>query len=88
MEEAEQLIEEKRKADAEKIIKTFDEEPELQVLNGRFGPYICYKKSNYKLAKGIKPAELTLEECMQIINKQDEEGKPAAKTRRKTTKKQ
>lgn len=87
LEEAQQLIEEKRKADAEKIIKTFNEEPELQVLNGRFGPYICYKKSNYKLAKNIKPAELTLEECMQIINKQDEEGKPAAKTRRRTTKK-
>ena len=87
LEEAQQLIEEKRKADAEKVIKTFDEEPELQVLNGRFGPYICYKKSNYKLAKNIKPAELTLEECMQIINKQDEEGKPAAKSRRRTTKK-
>ena len=87
IEEAQQLIEEKRKADAEKVIKTFDEEPELQVLNGRFGPYICYKKSNYKLAKNIKPAELTLEECMQIINKQDEEGKPAAKSRRRTTKK-
>ena len=87
LEEAQQLIEEKRKADAEKVIKTFDDEPELQVLNGRFGPYICYKKSNYKLAKNIKPAELTLEECMQIINKQDEEGKPAAKTRRRTTKK-
>ena len=87
LEEAQQLIEEKRKADAEKVIKTFDEEPGLQVLNGRFGPYICYKKSNYKLAKNIKPAELTLEECMQIINKQDEEGKPAAKSRRRTTKK-
>ncbi|MBR5892319.1 MAG: type I DNA topoisomerase [Bacteroidaceae bacterium] len=87
IEEAQQLIEEKRKADAEKVIKTFDEEPELQVLNGRFGPYICYNKSNYKLAKNIKPAELTLEECMQIINKQDEEGKPAAKSRRRTTKK-
>lgn len=87
MEEAQQLIEEKRKADAEKVIKTFEQEPELQVLNGRYGPYICYKKSNYKLPKSIKPAEITLEECIQIIEKQDKEGKPATKTSRRTAKK-
>ena len=86
-EEAQLLIEEKRKADAEKIIKTYDEEPELQVLNGRFGPYICYKKSNYKLPKGIIPAQLTLDECMQIIQKTDESGKPATKGRKQYTKK-
>ena len=87
LEEAQILIEEKRKADAEKIIKTFDEEPELQVLNGRFGPYICYKKSNYKLPKGIVPAELSLAECMEIVQKQDEGGKPTTKSRKRYTKK-
>ena len=87
LEEAQQLIEEKRKADAEKIIKSFDEEPELQVLNGRFGPYICYKKSNYKLPKGTVPAELSLAECMEIVKKQDEGGKPATKGRKRYTKK-
>ena len=66
---------------AEKIIKTFDEEPELQVLNGRFGPYIAYKGSNYKLPKSVTPAELTLEECMEIVNKQQEGGKAPAKRR-------
>ncbi len=87
LDEAGSLIAEKRKADAEKIIKSFDQEPELQVLNGRFGPYICYKKSNYKLPKGVVPANLTLEECMEIINKTDESGKPAAKSRKRYTKK-
>ena len=87
LEEAVEIILEKRKADAEKVIKKFDEEPELQVLNGRFGPYIAYKKSNYKLPKNITPAELSLEECLEIIRKQDEGEKPAAKTRKKYTKK-
>lgn len=88
IEEAEVLIKEKRKADSEKIIKTFDEEPTLQVLNGRFGPYICHEKKNYKLPKNVTPSELTLAECMEIIKKQEESGKPASKGRRNTTKKQ
>ncbi len=87
-EEAEALIEEKRKADAEKIIKSFDNEPDLQVLNGRFGPYICYKKSNYKIPKSLKPADLSLEECMHIIERQASEASAAGKGRRRTTKKQ
>ena len=87
LDEAGSLIADKRKADAEKIIKSFDQEPELQVLNGRFGPYICYKKSNYKLPKGVVPANLTLEECMEIINKSDESGKSAAKSHKRYTKK-
>ncbi len=81
LEEAAQLIEEKKKAEAERIIKNFDEEPELQVLNGRFGPYIAYKGSNYKLPKSVTPAELTLEECLEIVKKQGEGGKSAAKKR-------
>ena len=63
------------------IIKTFDEEPELQVLNGRFGPYIAYKGSNYKLPKSVTPAELTIEECLEIVKKQGESGKSTAKKR-------
>ena len=81
LEEAAQLIEEKKKAEAERIIKTFDEEPELQVLNGRFGPYIAYKGSNYKLPKSVTPAELTIEECLEIVKKQGESGKSTAKKR-------
>ena len=87
LEEATGLILEKRKAEAERIIKTFDNEPALQVLNGRFGPYIAYDGSNYKLPKGVTPADLSLEECMEIVNKQKEGGKAAPKARRYTKKK-
>ena len=81
LEEATELIEAKKKSEAERIIKTFEEESELQVLNGRFGPYIAYKGSNYKLPKSVTPAELTLQECMEIVNKQQEGGKAPAKRR-------
>ena len=65
-EEAIDIIERKRKADAEKLIKSFDENPEVQVLNGRFGPYIVVGKKNVKIPKGKEPAELTLEECLTL----------------------
>lgn len=87
LEEATNLILEKRKAEAERVIKRFDDEPELQVLNGRFGPYIAYNGSNYKLPKSVTPAELSLEECLDIVKKQQEGGKPATKARRYTKKK-
>ncbi|RNI25012.1 type I DNA topoisomerase [Rufibacter latericius] len=64
--EAIALIEAKRKADAEKMIKTFPENPEVTVLNGRFGPYICVGKKNVKIPKGQEPAELTLEQCLEL----------------------
>ncbi len=66
MEEAIELIQAKRKADAEKLIKSFEENPEVTVLNGRFGPYICVGKKNVKIPKGKEPAELTLEECLEL----------------------
>src|SRR5690554_4669660 len=78
LEEAIELIEEKEKKDREKIIQIFDAEPDLQVLNGRYGPYIAYKKSNYKIPKKMDPSALTLEECMQIIEESDKD-KPAKK---------
>lgn len=75
LDEAIELIEAKKKQEAEKFIKTFEEEPELEVLNGRFGPYIAFKGSNYKIPKGTDPKALTLEECKTII-----ENQPAKKT--------
>ena len=78
-EEAVELIETKRKLEAEKVIKTFEEDAELQVLNGRFGPYIAYKGANYKLSKNVVPSELTQQECYAIIKKQAESGKAPAK---------
>ena len=67
LEEAIGLIEAKEKKDREKIIKTFDEEPGLQVLNGRYGPFITFNKSNYKIPKKMIPEELTLDDCRRII---------------------
>ncbi|MDR3706294.1 MAG: type I DNA topoisomerase [Paludibacteraceae bacterium] len=74
-----QLIEKKREEDKNKMIKTFTEEPDLQILNGRFGPYIVYKKSNYKIPKKQDPAALTLEECIKLIEEEDKSEKPKKK---------
>ncbi len=83
--EAEALIAAKREADNKKTVKVFEEEPDLQILNGRYGVYISYKKSNYKIPKSVAdPAALTLEECHKIIESQPE---PAKKTARRTTRK-
>ncbi|MCD7899512.1 MAG: type I DNA topoisomerase [Bacteroides sp.] len=87
LEEAIKLIEIKRKAEAEKIIKTFEEEPELQILNGRYGPYIAYKGSNYKIPKSVIPQDLNLETCMEIIKLQEEKGASAPKKGRFAKKK-
>ncbi|MCH5311772.1 MAG: type I DNA topoisomerase [Prevotella sp.] len=67
-----ELIEEKRKAEAKKHLKAFEEDPLLEVLNGRYGPYICYDGKNYKLPKAMheKARELTFEECMKIVEAQ------------------
>ena len=77
------LIKQKKELDEQRHVKTFPEEPELEILNGRYGPYISYKKKNYHLPKGAaqKPQELSLEQCLEIISKQDTEA-PKAKGRR------
>ena len=84
LEEAIGLIEAKEKKDREKIIRTYEEEPGLQVLNGRYGPYITFNKSNYKIPKKLKPEELTLEDCRAIIA-EDDKGKEGKAAKRKTT---
>ncbi len=76
-----EIIEEKRKKDREKIIKTFEENKEVQVLNGRWGPYISIGKKNYKIPKGTEPKSLTLEDCLKIAAEGDK--KPAKSRRRK-----
>ncbi len=61
-----ELIQAKRESDANKTIKLFDTNPDVQILNGRFGPYIKAGKKNVKIPKGKEPAELTLEECLTL----------------------
>ena len=82
-EEAIALIEGKRVKDEQRFIKKFEEEPEMELLKGRFGPYISYQKANYRIPKMVTdPTILTLEDCKKIIAEAGE--KPAAK---KTTRK-
>ncbi len=69
VERAIEIIQEKRTVDLNRNIKQFDEEPDLLILNGRYGPYISYKKKNYRIPKSRKPEELTLEDCREIIEK-------------------
>lgn len=84
LEDAIPLIIDKRQKEEKKVISTFDEDPDLQVLNGRYGPYISYKKANYKIAKATDPTTLTFTKCMEIISKQDsKQEKKATKSKKK-----
>ena len=66
-----ELINEKRMQEQKSHLRTFGEDDKLEVKSGRFGPYLAYKGTNYRLPKAMhaKAAELTYEECMDIINK-------------------
>jgi DNA topoisomerase-1 len=90
-----EIIENKRTEEKNRIILTLGENSEIQVLNGRFGPYFTCDKINYKIPKGTDPATLTLEKCQELIAAQPDAGakkKPfgkkatGAKTPAKTTK--
>ncbi len=88
LDEAVQLIVAKRDAETKKVVKTFAEDADLQILNGRYGIYIAYKKSNYKIPKTVKePANLTFEECKEIIEAQDAAPKKTTTRRRVTARK-
>ena len=76
LEEAIDIIHQKREQESQRLIKSFTEEPDLEILNGRYGAYIAYKKKNYKIPKGSEPASLSLEACLQIIKE-----RPATKKR-------
>jgi DNA topoisomerase-1 len=71
LDEAIHLIQEKRLAEKQKHLKIFLEDDNLEVMNGRYGPYLCYNGKNYRLPKNMheRAAELKYEECMEIINK-------------------
>jgi DNA topoisomerase-1 len=71
------LIGEKREKDKNKVIAVF-KDPELSVLNGRWGPYISYKKENYKIPRGADPKTLTYDDCLKIIREA-----PAKKKKKK-----
>ena len=84
-EQAIQLIQEKHASEEKSLLKSFAEDAELQIRDGRFGPYMKYKGENYKLPKGIDPQSLSYEDCMKIIS--EAPTKPARKSsaRKETT---
>ena len=78
LEEAIELINEKKQTEEKKHLKQFEEEPELEVLNGRFGPYLHYKGNNYKLPKSQQDLDaLTAEKCLEIIQTQENRSQKA-----------
>ena len=83
--EAVALVVKKREEDAQKVVKKFEENPDMEILNGRYGVYIAYKKKNYKIPKGVDAANLSLDDCLKIVN--DEASAPKKTVRRRTAKK-
>ncbi len=87
--EAIELIEKKRAEEANKFIKSFPERPEIEILNGRYGPYFTYlpegakKKINYKIPKGTDPLALTLDDVLKLIEQQDAAPKKRASAKGK-----
>lgn len=79
--DAVQLIEDKRRKDREKVIKIFDNDTDMQLLNGRYGPYLAYKGTNYRIAKNTDVEKMTYEDCQNIVNSTD--ASPAKKSRKK-----
>lgn len=86
LERAAELIQEKRLKEEQSHLKQFDEDPDLEVRAGRWGPYIAYKGKNYKLPKSDaeRATELTYDECKKII--ETEAKKPATRGRGRATK--
>lgn len=78
-----ELIKEKREAEEKRHLKVFDEDDKMEILNGKYGPYIAYDGKNYRIpkAKHESAEELTYEECMEIIKAAPE---PKARGRKKS----
>lgn len=74
VERAIEIIEEKREAERNRLICNLGENNEIQVLNGRFGPYFTCDKINYKIPKGTDPATLTFEKCKELMAAQPDAG--------------
>jgi DNA topoisomerase-1 len=76
LEESIQLILKKRETEAQRHLLSFEQDPEMEVINGRFGPYIQYQGANYKLPKDldVAPNELSYERCLEIVKEQQEKG--------------
>ncbi len=87
LDEAVKLIVNKRESESKKVLKSFPGNPDMEVMNGRYGAYIAYQGSNYKIPKNMDPSTLTEEECQDIIKRQIEKTGSAPKRRIFKTKK-
>lgn len=85
--EATAIIEDRRRAERERIIRTFDENPGIRVLKGRWGPYIEAEGQNHRLPKGTDPGQLTLEDCLKIVARSGPAKKAAGKAKKTVRKK-
>ncbi|MBD5192837.1 MAG: type I DNA topoisomerase [Bacteroidales bacterium] len=84
LDEAIELINEKRAQEKQRVLKTFAEDADMQILNGRYGVYISYKKENFKIPRTVTaPADLSYDECMEIVKNQED--KPKKTVRRGKT---
>lgn len=63
-----EIIQSKRQEEIKKVIREYTEDPDIRVLNGRYGPYISFKKENFKIPKGKTAAELTYDDVKAIIS--------------------
>ncbi len=87
LEEAIELIRAKREAEEKKVVKVFDQDPELRILNGRYGIYIAYKKDNFKIPRTFTdPSALSYDEVMEIVNSQEAKPKKTRVSSRKKSK--
>lgn len=75
LEEATDVIKAKDEEERNRVIHSWEHEPKVEVLRGRYGPYISYGTSNYKIPKGEDPESLTLERCLEIISTSEPTGK-------------
>jgi len=83
-----ELIAAKKKADAEKFINSFEhEDGEIQVLNGRWGPYIKQARKNYKIPKDVEAKDLAFDDVVHIMKNQPKKGAKRKNTKKNTTKK-
>jgi DNA topoisomerase-1 len=81
IEQAIGLINTKRAEQEKKVVRIYEQDPELQILNGRYGVYISYKHNNFKIPKTITdPAALTFEAAMEIVNSDEAKPKKARRT--------
>ena len=74
-----EIIESKRKSDADNVVTTYPEDADMKVLRGRFGIYISYKKANYKIPRNYDANNLSYQDCLDIVNNPDNASKKRGK---------